>query len=424
MGLFGRKKKVVVEEVVEEPTPTLPTPLASNEAGLRDPEEHREYLLGLVEPLNPFGMSLLDAWDQTLCEDIAAHSNSPAYPSAGVIGYAVDAESVAVGETLSLSSAEDFSAGGAVAVSIGDPLPEGADAVVHAAAAKVNGEELVVTRPIRSGDHVRPAGADVSKGDVLVANGSKLTAREIGLLAGVGIDKVLVRPRPRVVILSVGDDLMDVSSGSDDEQNLDSNSYAIAAAARAIGAQVWRVGPIATDSTQLQESITDQLIRADFVIVTPGPADADAAAVRDAMDALGLTDHARLALQPGGETSFGLIGDDEVPMLVLSHDPTEALVGFHGFAVPIVRKLKGVMPYQPLATRAITTQMLRSEPGVTLLIPAHTRLEHGVRTVEKVDQRHALTRLARANALVVVGDEASVIRAGESVMCWLLDPER
>jgi len=129
MGLFGRKKKVVVEEVVEEPTPTLPTPPASNEAGLRDPEEHREYLLGLVEPLNPFGMSLLDAWDQTLCEDIAAHSNSPAYPSAGVIGYAVDAESVAVWETLSLSSAEDFSAGGAVAVSIGDPLPEGADAV-------------------------------------------------------------------------------------------------------------------------------------------------------------------------------------------------------------------------------------------------------------------------------------------------------
>ncbi len=314
--------------------------------------------------------------------------------------------------------------GGAVAVSPGDVLPPGANAVLPETFATLEDNRARLIERVAEGEYVRAAGEHLSAGTRLLSEGAVLDDRAIGLLAGAGIDKVMVRPRPRVVVVSSGERLVDAGAAVGRGEATDANSYMIAAAARAAGATVFRVAVYGNDHDAIRTAITDQLIRADLVISTTGGRREDYEAVVGVMNELGLVDTVDVAMSPGRTQTFGLIGEDgeQVPMLMLPGNPVSAYVSFQTFARPLIRRLMGART-EHRAVRAITGSMLRSMEGTMHLLRGRVRMEGSVRHVEQVSMPHALGELAAANALIILDESVESVRGGQAVKVWLFDEE-
>ena len=338
MALFGRRKHVEEEpQIVEEiPVPTLPPPPEPDLNGLRRVQDHVEYLLELVEPLKPFGMSVLEAWNQVICEDIDSMINVPPNSTSKVAGYAVRAADLwdndQLVESLQLvTGTEHLGVGQAVPVDVGSVGPRGTTAVLPYSYATIVGERIEIIQEVAEGEYLRAAGEHLAVGDRLLSEGEVLTDRSVGMLAAAGIDNVLVRPRPRVVVVSSGADLVEPGESVGYGESTDANSFLISAAARAAGATVFRVAVHSNDKQELKQAITDQLIRADLVISTTGGRREEYEAVAEAMSELGLVDAVEVAMSPGRTQTFGLIGEERVPMVMLPGNPVSAYVSFQVF---------------------------------------------------------------------------------------------
>lgn len=429
MAWFARSKQepVVDEEVVEEPR--LPEPPALNEAGLRSVADHTAYLLSLVDPLRPFGMTLLEGWNQVVCEDIDSMISVPAFSTAKVDGYAVRSSDLTeddgrLVEALDVVDAVDdrLPIGAALPVQPGDVLPAGANAVLPGTFATVEDGRATLIEKVEAGEYVRAAGEHLALGTRLLSQGDILTERAIGLLAGAGIDKAMVRPRPRVVVISSGDNLVEPGVELAPGESADANSYMIAAAARAVGATVFRVAVHTNDRETIKQVITDQLIRADLVISATGGSREDYEAMVAVMKEIGLVDEANVAMSPGSTQTFGLVGDEQVPMLMLPGNPVSAYVTFHVFAKPLLRQLMGA-DTGPRPGRAIATGTLRSNEGQLHLLRGQTVSDQKVTHVTQVTSPYALGQLAKSNVLIVMDEHVELVRPGEAVKVWFLDGE-
>ncbi|MVA76611.1 molybdopterin molybdenumtransferase MoeA [Auraticoccus sp. F435] len=438
MALFGRRKKKDEAPVEEPPAPTLPPAPPVDAAGLRSMEDHRAYLLEQVEQLPAFGQLLLDALDLSICEDIESDVDLPGFDNAAMDGYAVHAEDTAgaaedspttlavVGEIAAGDwSEEPLPPGTAVKIMTGAPVPPGADAVVPYEQTDRGSEDVVITAAVRPGQHIRRRGEDVSEGDLMMRTGERIGPRHIGLLAAIGVDKVMVRPRPRVVVLATGSELAEPGLPLRNPAQLyDSNSYLLAAAARAEGAQVFRVGSVGDDAEAIRQTISDQLVRADLIITTGGVSQGDYDLVKSVMPELGLTDFCQVAMQPGKPQGFGLIGEDRVPMIMLPGNPVSAYVSFEAFVRPVIRKLMGLEPLFRPPVRAIATHLIRSTPGRKQFARGLVTTDPGGRrsvTAVGGHGSHLVSNMARSNALIVLDPDVDVVPAGSPVEVWLLD---
>lgn len=427
----GRKKQEHIDEELPDEEPRLPEPPALNASGLRSVHDHLDYLLGLVSPLEPFGTTLLEAWDQVMCEDIDSSINVPPNSTAKIAGYAVRAADLTddggnLIESLQIVEAdvERLPENCAVVVTPGTVLPRGANAVVPETFAFVEEGQVQLIEQVAEGDYVRAEGEHLAVGTRLLSEGEVLGDRGIGLLAGAGIDKVMVRPRPRVVVISSGEHLIDPGAEVHHGEVTDANSYMIAATARAAGATVFRVAVHSNDPHAIRTAITDQLIRADLVISTTGGRREDYETVVQVMNELGLVDSVDVAMSPGRTQTFGLVGEDgeQVPMLMLPGNPVSAYVSFHAFARPLIRQLMGVRP-EHREMRAITPTMLRSSQGTMHLLRGRVRMEGSIRHVEQVSMSHALGELAQSNALIILDESVESVRGGQAVKVWLFEEE-
>lgn len=437
MPLFGRKKTEDPASRTRSWEP-LPPPPAPREDGLRSMDAHRDYLLGCLEELPPFRQQVLDALDLSICEDVHAGLSMPRFDNSAMDGYAVRAVDVAgasedtpvilpvVGEVAAGQDAlHPLSPGTAIKIMTGAPLPPGADAVVPYEASDRGASDVRVHAASRPGQHVRYVGEDVEAGTLLFSAGDQLGPRDVGLLAAIGLDTVLVRPRPRVAVVSTGTELVDPGSElANDHQIYDSNSYLLAAAARAAGAQVFRVGLVGDDPEQVKQVILDQLVRADLVVTTGGVSQGDYDVVKAVLPELGATDFAQVAMQPGKPQGFGLIGDDRTPMIMLPGNPVSAFVSFEAFVRPAIRKLMGVTPYVRTAVHCRAQHAFRSAPGRRQLARGIVSLgeDHGWQ-VELVGGHgsHLLADLSRCNALVVLDEDVTEVAEGDDLAVWLLD---
>lgn len=444
MRLFRRNKPTPEPEKEPEPTPTLPEPPETDEHGLRSVEAQREWILSMIDALPPFGMQLLDAIGLGLCEDIRSDVNLPGFDNTAMDGYAVRSEDLAAASVdapivLTVVAAiaagdgadalgRDLAEGEAIRIMTGAPMPPGADAVIAFEQTDRGAEEVSCLRAVREGENVRRRGADVQEGDLLLTEGTRLNDRTLGLLAGVGIDQVMVRPRPRVVVVSTGSELVEPGLDLDDERQIyDSNSWMLAAAAQSAGAQVFRVSVLADDAETLKQTISDQLVRADLVITSGGVSEGDHDIVKQVMPELGLVDFAKIAMQPGKPQGFGMIGEDhDIPVFMLPGNPVSSFVSFENFVRPAIRKLMGVQPYLRPAVRAIASTVLRSKPGKAQFHRGLLTVDpSGRRTVEPVGGTgsHLLGALQRANCLILMEPDVEVIAAGQPVMVWPLEED-
>lgn len=435
MALFGRKKKAPEPQPEVEPE-RLPQPPAADAAGRRDVAAQRDYLVSLVEPLPAFGMQLLDALGLPLCEDLTADQAMPTVDLAMVEGYAVAPAEVAgatpadpvvlplAGEIgIGEEATGETPTGSCVRLVAGAPLPRGTAAVVPLEHAELRGDDVAVTLAVEPGQYVRAAGSDIAAGETLLRQGDRLNARLAGMLAGAGIDRVMARPRPRVVVIATGAELVEpghrLRSAAD---TYDATSYLLAAAARDLGATVFRVGAYTRDPAELREILTDQLIRADLLITTGGVSEGDEL-LRDIVPELGMTDFAQVAMSPGEALGFGLIGDDRTPLVMLPGNPVSAHASYLAFVVPLLRTLMGDEPAEPPLQRAVAAGVVRSRVGETTLVRAVVSHEGSGRVLATplvTQSAHQLGELARANAVLVVPPEREVVEAGESVQYWPL----
>lgn len=411
-------------------------------SGMRSVEQHLADVLARIRPLPSFEQHLLDAHGHRLAEDVIAPRDVPLFDNSAMDGYAVrridvlgaDQQNPAV-----LTITQEIPAGapatseigpGACArIMTGAPVPPGADAVVPVEWTDGAADGTVrIHRAPDEGGHIRRSGEDVRAGQPLLAAGTLLGARQIGLLAAVSRDLVAVRPSPRVVIISTGSELVEPGIEPEPGKIPDTNGYTLTAAAREAGAVVYRVGVVADDAKLLLDTIEDQLIRADLVVTTGGVSVGAYDVVKEALSGLGTVEFGRVAMQPGMPQGFGVVGPEETPIFTLPGNPVSAYVGFELFVRPAIRKLLGHQEdLQRPVVEAVCVAGFNSPAGKRQFARGMVQSpqDGGPIEVRPVggSGSHLMGGLAQANCLISVPEDQTRVEPGDRVSVILLDGE-
>ncbi|BBY13819.1 molybdopterin molybdenumtransferase [Mycobacterium marseillense] len=310
----------------------------------------------------------------------------------------------------------------AVRVQTGAPLPTLADAVLPLRWTDGGTSRVRIYRGAPSGAYVRRAGDDVQPGDVAVRAGTVIGAAQVGLLAAVGRERVLVHPRPRVTIMALGGELVDISRTPGNGQVYDVNSYALAAAARDAGAEVNRIGIVGGGPKELRDIIEGQINRAEVIVVAGAVGGAAAEVVRSVLSELGELEVVRVAMHPGSVQGFGQLGREGVPTFLLPANPVSALVVFEVMVRPLIRLSLGKRQPMRRIVQARTLAPITSVAGRKGYLRGQLMRdqESGEYLVQALGgapgaSSHLLATLAEANCLVVVPSGAEQIRTGEIV---------
>ncbi len=246
-------------------------------------EEHFSRIVGTVRRLPSIGLNLLDAQGCVLAQDVTSEVALPGFTNSAMDGYAVHAADVAAASEknpVRLPVVHDIAAGNTQALSLapgqsmrimtGAPMPHGADAVIPVERTDGGVAKVTVMASVPVGHSVRQAGDDVEAGDLVMRAGTRLGPRQIALLAAVGAGQVQVTPKPRVVVISTGDELIEPGTRPGFGQVVDSNGLMLTAAVRALDCIPFRVGCVRDDAQTFLSTIESQLLRADAVITTGG----------------------------------------------------------------------------------------------------------------------------------------------------------
>src|ERR1700709_798959 len=275
-------------------------------------EDYLERVLHRIEPMQPFEHPLMGAIGLPVAEDVLAPLSLPVFDNSGMDGYAVAFKDVAdataerplhlpvVGE-IAAGQTQIFTLtpGTAVRIMTGAPVPEGCTAVVPFEWAEEQGREVLVRRAPEEGQHIRFAGEEVHKGDLLMRRGEVIGTRQVGLLAAVGLGRVPTSPRPRVVVMSTGSELVEPGKPLGRDSIYDSNSFLLPAPVRSRGAVAYRVRAGADDPATFSEALSDQLVRADLVVTSGGVSKGTHDVVKEVLSKLGTVDFLEVAMQTG-----------------------------------------------------------------------------------------------------------------------------
>ncbi len=409
---------------------------------MRPVEEQRARVLDAAVKPRPVRVAISEAQGLLCAEEVVTKSPLPGFDQAAIDGYAVRSIDVQPAKdspeaVVTLPVVGEVSAGSrqptrlqprqAVRVETGAPLPTLADAVLPLKWTDGNAARLTVRDTVRSGDFVRHVGDDVQPGDVAVRSGTVIGAAQVGLLAAVGKNKVLVHPRPRLSVISVGGELVDIDRSPGSGQVYDVNSYALAAAARDAGAAVTRVGIAPNDPRKLRDVVEGQLIRSEIVVISGAVGGSASEQVREVLADLGEVSVDRVAMHPGSVQGFGRLGGERVPTFLLPANPVSALVVFEVLVRPLVRVALGkrnplrrvvtartVSPVTSIKGRRgfLRGQLMRDESTGDYLVQALGGAPGS--------SSHLLATLAEANCLVLVDPEVTEVRTGDEVQVAFL----
>jgi len=302
-------------------------------------------------------------------------------------------------------------------------MPAGADAVVPVEWTDGGVAQVRIDRRPDAGAYVRRAGEDVVAGEVVLTDGSHLGSAQVGLAAAVGRSRLLVRPRPRVVVVSTGSELVEPGAPLAAGQIPDSNSIALTAAAVEAGAIAYRVGIVPDDPRRLLATLEDQLVRADVLITSGGVSVGAYDVVKEVLSRIGTVGFHKVAMQPGMPQGFGTIGPESTPVFGLPGNPVSALVSFEAFVRPALRRMLGAQVIERPRISARTTAELRSPVGKRSFLRVWVEVRDGARVVSPVSGpgSHLIAGMARANALAVVPEDVERVADGSPVEVMLLE---
>lgn len=420
---------------------------------MRSVEEQQARITAAAVAPRPIRVAIAEAQGLLCAEEVVTERPMPGFDQAAIDGYAVRSVDVlGVGEVGSEGLPGPFEESGegdgreglvlpvmgmveagsrtpsrlqprqAVRVQTGAPLPTLADAVLPLRWTDGGTQRVRILRGAPSGAYVRRAGDDVQPGDVAVRSGTVIGAAQVGLLAAVGRERVLVHPRPRVTIMALGGELVDISRTPGNGQVYDVNSYALAAAARDAGAEVNRVGIVSGGPRELREIVEGQINRAEVIVIAGAVGGAAAEEVRQMLAELGEIEVVRVAMHPGSIQGFGQLGREGVPTFLLPANPVSALVVFEVMVRPLIRLSLGKRQPMRRIVQARTLSPITSVAGRKGFLRGQLMRdqESGEYLVQALGggpgaSSHLLATLAEANCLVVMPSGAEQIRTGEIV---------
>jgi molybdopterin molybdotransferase len=401
---------------------------------VRSVEEQQARVTAAAVAPRPVRVPIAEAQGLMCAEEVVTEHPMPGFDQAAIDGYAVrsvDVSTAGDGEIV-LPVMGVIEAGArtpsrlqpkqAARIQTGAPMPTLADAVLPLRWTDGGGTRVRILRGVRSGAYVRRTGDDVQPGDVAVRAGAIIGAAQVGLMAAVGRERVLVHPRPRVSVMSVGGELVDISRTPGNGQVYDVNSYALAAAARDAGAEVTRVGIVSTDPKELREVVESHLNRSEVVVISGAVGGAAAENLRTVLSGLGSMEVNRIAMHPGSVQGFGQLGPEGVPTFLLPANPVSALVVFEVMVRPLIRLSLGKRQPMRRMVRARTIKPITSVVDRTGYFRGQLLRDQdtGDYLVEVIGDTpggssHLLASLAEANCLVVVPNEVTDVPAGDLV---------
>ncbi len=366
-------------------------------------------------------VALADVAGRVLACDVPADAPYPAVARSTMDGFAVQSARapgrfrVTFDVQMGRMPDRALGPGEAAAIPTGGVVPAGADAVVPIERVTRQGDEIVVVDALSAGASLTQRGADMRAGEVVLTAGRRIGAPEIGVLATLGVTSVPVFARPRIAVLSSGDELAEVTDTPSAAQIRDSNRYVIAASLRAMGAQPVLFPIVSDEPGALAAALLHALGECDAAVLSGGSSVGERDATPEAVHAAGdpgVIVHG-LRIKPGKPTVFG--SADGKPIIGLPGNPVSALMVLEGVAAPIIAGLVGA-PIAPGVIAAVLAEPLRAHAGWTTFVPV-TLEDAGAQTLARPLPLHSayVSLPARAAGYVVVGERASVHKANDSV---------
>jgi molybdopterin molybdotransferase len=386
-------------------------------------DEAREIVLAQTEPARP-GLGdepvpLSGALDRVLARDVIAMGSVPSFDNSAMDGYALRAGPAQrrleiVDESRAGAPARaTVGPGEAIRISTGAMLPAGADAVVQVERVNLDGDVVIPVVDVQAGDNVRYVGDDLVAGRVVLEAGRRMGPVEIGSAATAGVGELHCAVRPKVAIVSTGDELVDPGDPLEPGQIFESNSLSLAALARRAGADVTALRRARDTPQAAREAIGDALDEADVVVLSGGVSVGPHDHVKPALEALGVREAFwRVAVRPGRPIWFGVRDRDRTLVFGLPGNPVSAVVTFILFARPAINALQGAQPYPPRG-RAVMTHDIERHPDRDECV--RVRILAGRATSTGPQDSHILSSLLDADGLAIVTRGSGVLAAGEPV---------
>lgn len=409
----------------------------------RDQAEKRFQAALRLSPLDAERVSLATSLGRVLSEDIVAQVDVPSFDRSNFDGFAVRAadtfpadeeEPVALrllGESIATAVVPrcEVVAGTAAGIATGGMLPRGGDAIVMVEYADVTGKELLVRRAVTPGFGVSFAGTDVACGETILRAGDVLSSRETGVLAAIGLDSVPVLRRPRVAIISTGDEIISPGQKMSPGLIFDSNARVVADAVRELGAEPLELGIVHDDLEQLRRILSKAIAAADVVLLSGGTSKGEGDLSYKAVSQLtdpGIVAHG-VALKPG--KPICLAATNGKPVVILPGFPTSAIFTFHEFVAPVIRKLAG-RPHVELgsvtatmATR-VNSVIGRTEYNLVRLFQSRERREaDSYRAFPMGKGSGSVTTFSQADGFVTIDRHTEIVDAGQRVTVRLLSQD-
>ncbi|MBF8260125.1 MAG: Molybdopterin molybdenumtransferase [Actinobacteria bacterium] len=391
-------------------------------------EEARGRILDRVSPLGVERVPLDAAAGRTLAGEVRAPGDLPPWDNSAMDGYAVRSEDcrgeavlpIAGYQTAGGPDAAAVPKGCAVRIMTGSPVPGGCDAVVPFEEAEERDGSIRVPAPVRPRQHIRFRGEDVREGAQVLSDGTVLRPPQVSLLASFGRAMVPVYRKPRVAVLSTGDELVELGEPLDHGKIVNSNSHALAAAIADAGGDPLLLG-IARDEREDLRAKLSAGLDADVLVTSAGVSAGDRDLVREVLAELGIEDvFWKVLIKPGGPMAFGLSG--ATPVFSLPGNPVSSLITFEVFVRPALRKMTGSPhPVKP-PVKATLAEPVNKKPGKTHFLRVMIESgEEGYVARTAGDQNTGILRtLALADGIAVLPLERTTFAAGEKVDVLLL----
>jgi molybdopterin molybdotransferase len=404
-------------------------------------KEALDRILANFQPLESTLVTLQEAAGRSLAEPVRADINLPSFDNSSVDGFAIrtkDVHGASPDSPKTLKVTGDIPAGKRIEYPIqedecmrimtGAPIPAGADAVVMVEDTDFNFRDtgkpapshVAIRKSVELNENIRRQGADIFAGQEILPQFQRLRAQDVGLLAMLGISPIKVIRKPRVAILSGGDELIDVDEKLVAGKVRDANSYSLSTLAREAGADVLQLG-IARDHPNSIQSLLDQAVdeKVDLIISSAGVSVGAFDFVREVVDSKGSLDFWKVDMRPGKPLAFG--NYRTIPFFGLPGNPVSAFVGFMVFITPALEKLSGIESDSKSISRVRLAEEVTSD-GRESYLRAIVTSENGMLTARLTGHQASsnMLSLVRANALLIIPSGVKSVPPGEEVNAWLL----
>jgi molybdopterin molybdotransferase len=410
-------------------------------ADLRSVAEAQKQILNRFSAVEVEQVDISGLYGRILAKDIHAPGDMPAFTSSSMDGFAVTAADIAAAsqtEPVSLPVVGEIpagmplpyalKAGQAARIMTGAVLPEGANAVVPVELTDMAGQNAQVGTvrifsPVKAGDFIRPRGKDIQSGQVVLSKFHRLRPQDIGLIASLGLSRVAVYRRPRVALLSSGDELVEPGKPLAPGQIYDSNSFILSGLLRQVGCDMIALGVAHDDPEQITAKLEQAVDKkADLIITSAGVSVGAYDYVRAILEQHGTLDLWRVDVRPGKPLAFGSY--EGIPVMGLPGNPVSAFVGFLIFVTPVLRRLAGRADAVQKRIQAVVSEKVESD-GRESYLRAYAWQEGGTWKCRLTGNQSSgnLYTLSQANALLIVpsGVKSLPIDAGAELI--FLDSE-